>query len=158
MTGDNQSPFLIALSLNTGASDFSRIIHLASAASGMAGGIVYVARQLVTKDDLKEAKGKMKELMDKMEKIFEKRLENIENILKEKSNNHIIYMNDHQSRDWQNKEDRCILFNQSTCYFQVCRFRHACMICQGPHPAYSCNQSQGGGVWKGQNDRRRYPY
>ena len=66
--------------------------------------------------------------------------------------------NDHRSRDWQSKEDRCILFNQSTCYFRACHFRHACMICQGPHPAYSCNQSQGGGVWKGQNARRKYPY
>ena len=66
--------------------------------------------------------------------------------------------NDHRSRDWQSKEDRCILFNQSTYYFWACCFRHACMICQGPHPAYSCNQSQGGGVWKGQNGRRKYPY
>ena len=41
-----------------GASDITRLIYLASAASGMAGGIVYVARQLVTKDDLKEAKWK----------------------------------------------------------------------------------------------------
>ena len=54
--------------------------------------------------------------------------------------------NDHRSRDWQSKEDRCILFNQSTCYFWASRFRHGCMICQGPHPAYSFNQSQGGGV------------
>ena len=42
-----------------GASDFSRLVYLASAASGVAGGIVYVARQLVTKDDLKEAKAEI---------------------------------------------------------------------------------------------------
>ena len=66
--------------------------------------------------------------------------------------------NDHRARDWQSKEDRCILFNQSTCYFRACRFRHACMIYQGPHPAYSCNQSQGGGAWKGQSTRRKYAY
>ena len=66
--------------------------------------------------------------------------------------------NDHRARDWQNKEDRYIPFNQSTCYFRACRFRHACMICQGPHPAYSCNQSQGGEAWKGQSSRRKYPY
>ena len=53
-----------------GASDITRLIYLASAVSGMAGGIVYVARQLVTKDDLKKAKGKMNELMDKMGKKF----------------------------------------------------------------------------------------
>ena len=47
-----------------GASYFTRLLYLASAASGVAGGIVYVARQLVTKDNLKDAKVKMKELMD----------------------------------------------------------------------------------------------
>ena len=63
-----------------------------------------------------------------------------------------------QTREGQSREDRCILFNQSSCYFRACRFRHACMICQGPHPAYSCNQSQGGGPWKGQKGKRTNPY
>ena len=65
--------------------------------------------------------------------------------------------NDHRARDWQNKEDRCILFNQSTCYFWAYRFCHACMICQGPHPAYSCNQSQEEGHGR-DSTRRKYPY
>ena len=61
-----------------GASDFSRVIYLASAASGVAGGIVYVARELVTKDDLKEAKAEMEKLMvTKDLKKVENRLENI---------------------------------------------------------------------------------
>ena len=43
-----------------GGSDFSCLVYLASAASGVAGGIVYVARQVVTKEDLKEAKCEIK--------------------------------------------------------------------------------------------------
>ena len=47
--------------------------------------------------------------------------------------------------DWQSKEYQCILFNQSSCYFQACHFRHACIICQAPHPTYLCTRPQGGG-------------
>ena len=43
--------------------DFGRLIYLASAASGVAGGIVYVARQLVTKKDLKEVKSEFAKVM-----------------------------------------------------------------------------------------------
>ena len=43
--------------------DFGRLIYLASAASGVVGGIVYVARQLVTKEDLKEVKSEFAKVM-----------------------------------------------------------------------------------------------
>ena len=55
----SSSPRIKATANMNGASDFSRLVYLASAASGVAGGIVYVARQLVTKDDLKEAKAEI---------------------------------------------------------------------------------------------------
>ena len=75
--------YRLLLGRMNGASDFSWLLYLASAANGMAGGVVYVARQLMTKDDLKDAKVEIKELMDerfsKMEDKFEKRLDNIEN-------------------------------------------------------------------------------
>ena len=57
-----------------GASDFSRIIYLAYASSGVASGIIYMARQLVTKEDLKEAKAEI----DKDLKKLEIKLESIE--------------------------------------------------------------------------------
>ena len=60
-----------------GASDFSWVIYLASAASGVAGGIVYVAGQLVTKEDLKEAKTEIEKDLKKLEI----KLESIENNL-----------------------------------------------------------------------------
>ena len=77
-----------------GASDFSCIVYLASAAIGVAGGIIYVARQLVTKEDLKEAKTEIEKVMvtkedlkeakaeiDKDLKKLEIKLESIEKIL-----------------------------------------------------------------------------
>ena len=53
-----------------GGSALSRLVYLASAASGVAGGIVYVARQVVTKEDLKEVKCEIKQdLKNTTEKI-----------------------------------------------------------------------------------------
>ena len=74
--------------------DFGRLIYLASAASGMAGGLVYVARQMVTKEDLKEAKCEIEKVMvtkqdlknttEKIEKDLKelgKKLDSIDKIL-----------------------------------------------------------------------------
>ena len=67
-----------------GGSNFSRLVYLASAASGVVGGIVYVARQVVTKEDLKEVKCEieqdLKNTTEKIEKDLKELGEKLDSI------------------------------------------------------------------------------
>jgi hypothetical protein len=40
-------------------------------------------------------------------------------------------------------DEICNNYNKDTCTYPTCRYTHACVICEGPHPATQCSQKQG---------------
>ena len=42
---------------------------------------------------------------------------------------------------WDREGDKCRLFNVEECTYEVCKYRHMCMICSGRHPAIRCQHS-----------------
>jgi hypothetical protein len=50
-------------------------------------------------------------------------------------------------------DEICINYNKDTCNYPSCRYTHACMISEGPHPATQCSQKQGAPL--GQHISRR---